>query len=173
MTGTETLQQLADFMVNISGMNESFRERAQQTRALLESESTAFVLVTGPMQERLDEAVYFFELLRQHRMRVAAIVVNRVHAPPAAGLWEQVALLPTDLREKLTLTLEENEELARQDALGVERLRGVVGDTPIVLVPRFEADVHDLKGLYETSRWLWGDVRFDEEAARLLAHRSK
>jgi anion-transporting ArsA/GET3 family ATPase len=160
-------------MLNISGMNESFRERAQQTRALLESDSTAFVLVTGPMPERLDEALYFYELLLQHRLRVAAVVVNRVHSPPAPGMWEQLAPLPPALRAKFEQTLKEHEQLARQDALGVERLRRAVGQTPVILVPRFEVDVHDLAGLYETSRWLWGDVRFDEAGARRLAGLSK
>jgi hypothetical protein len=38
-------------------------------------------------------------------------------------------------------------------------------DTPLVLVPRFEADVHDLASLYETSRWLWGDARLEAGVA--------
>ncbi|MFO0594217.1 MAG: ArsA-related P-loop ATPase [Myxococcaceae bacterium] len=158
-TGTETLQQLADFMLNISGMNEGFRERAHQTRALLEAETTSFVLVTGPMPERLDEAVYFHTLLQQNKMRVAAVVINRVHAPVPEALWEEVARLPSPLREKMELTLKENDHLARQDALGIERIADACGSTPMVLVPRFELDVHDLKSLYETSRWLWGEHR--------------
>jgi anion-transporting ArsA/GET3 family ATPase len=173
ITGTEALQQLADFMLSISGMNETFRERAQQTRALLEADSTAFVLVTGPMPERLDEALYFYELLNEHRMRIAAVVVNRVHPPPAPDLRAQLGLLEPLLRTKFEKTLNENEHLASQDAKGIERLRRAVGETPVILVPRFERDVHDLAGLYEVSRWLWGDVRFDEAGARRLAGLSK
>jgi hypothetical protein len=30
-----------------------------------------------------------------------------------------------------------------------------------VLVPRFELDVHDLKAVWETSRYLWGEARVD------------
>jgi anion-transporting ArsA/GET3 family ATPase len=160
-TGTETLQQLADFMLNISGMNEGFRERAHQTRALLEAETTSFVLVTGPMPERLDEALYFHTLLLQNKMRVAAVVVNRVHAPVPDELWAEVARLPAPLRQKFEDTLKENDHLARQDARGIARLREACGSTPLVLVPRFELDVHDLAGLYETSHWLWGDRRLD------------
>lgn len=160
-TGTETLQQLADFMLNISGMNEGFRERAHQTRALLEAETTSFVLVTGPMPERLDEALYFHTLLLQNKMRVAAVVVNRVHAPVPDELWAEVARLPPPLRQKFEDTLKENDHLARQDARGIAKLREACGSTPLVLVPRFELDVHDLTGLYETSHWLWGDRRLD------------
>lgn len=160
-TGTETLQQLADFMLNISGMNEGFRERAHQTRALLEAPTTSFVLVTGPMPERLDEAIYFHTLLQQNKMRVAAIVVNRVHAPVPDALWDEVARLPPAEQALFEVTLKENDHLARQDARGIAKLREACGATPLVLVPRFELDVHDLKGLYETSDWLWGQRRLD------------
>ena len=158
-TGTETLQQLADFMLNISGMNEGFRERAHQTRALLEAESTGLVLVTGPMPERLDEAIYFHTLLLQNKMNIAAIVVNRVHRAGLCGrCGHRPARLPDDLRRKIEETLEEAEHLATQDARGIERLREACAPTPLVLVPRFDLDVHDLRSLWETSRYLWGDA---------------
>jgi len=160
-TGTETLQQLAEFMLALSGMNQGFRERAHQTRALLEAPTTSFVLVTGPMPERPDEAVYFHTLLKQNKMQVAAVVVNRVNPPVPDALWADVARLPSPLRGKFDQTLKENEHLATQDARGIERLREQCEGTPLVLVPRFELDVHDVKGLWETSRYLWGDARLD------------
>jgi anion-transporting ArsA/GET3 family ATPase len=163
-TGTDTLQQLADFMLNISGMNEGFRERALQTRALLEAETTSFVLVTGPMPERIDEAVYFHTLLQQHKMRVAAVVVNRVHPPVPEGLWAEVASLPEGARQRFEQTLRENESLAREDARGIARLRELCAPTPLVLVPRFELDVHDLHSLWETSRYLWGEAVLEVDA---------
>lgn len=164
-TGTETLQALADFMLNMSGMNEGFRERAHQTRALLEADSTSFVLVTGPMPDRLDEAIYFHTVLQQNKMRVAAVVVNRVHAPVPDALWAEVARLPLPLQAKFEKTLKENDHLARQDARGIARLAEVCAPTPLVLVPRFETDVHDLATLWETSRWLWGDARLEPAKA--------
>lgn len=160
-TGTETLQALADFMLNISGLNEGFRERAHQTRALLEAPTTAFVLVTQAGSDRLDEAVYFHTLLQQSKLRVAAVVVNRVHPPQADDLWAQAARLTPSLQRKYEQTLKENEHLARQDARGIARLREACAPTPLILVPRFDADVHDLRGLWETSRWLWGDTHLE------------
>jgi anion-transporting ArsA/GET3 family ATPase len=156
-TGTETLQELAAFMIAIGGLNEGFRERALQTRALMAAKTTAFVLVTGPMPDRLDEAVFFHTLLKQNHLEVAALVVNRVHQPVDDGLWAQAARLPDALRRKVELTLEEAEHLASQDQKGIERLREQCPGTPLVVVPRFELDVHDLKGLWETSRFLFGD----------------
>lgn len=164
-TGTETLQQLADFMLNISGMNEGFHERAQQTRALLEANTTSFVLVTAPMPERLDEAIYFHTVLQQNKMRVAAIVVNRVHPSVPATVREEVAHLPPVLRARFDQTLNEREHLARQDARGVAKLKEACGSTPLVLVPRFELDVHDLHGLHDVSQWLWGDRHLEAAAS--------
>jgi anion-transporting ArsA/GET3 family ATPase len=163
-TGTETLQELAAFMLAMSGMNEGFRERAHQTRELLEAKSTAFVLVTGPMPERLDETVFFHTLLKQNHLEVAAVVVNRVHAAIPAGLWAQAQGLKGDLRGRVEKTLEESEFLAAQDARGIARLRELCSPTPLVLVPRFEVDVHDLGGLWGTSQYLFGDSHL--EAAR-------
>lgn len=160
-TGTETLQQLADFMLNITSLTDSFRERAHQTRELLQAPSTAFVLVTGPMPERLDEAVYFHTLLQQNKMRVAAVVVNRVHTAVPDALWDEVARMTGPLQARLEQTLKENDRLATQDAKGIERLRELCAPTPLVLVPRFELDVHDLKGVWETSRYLWGDAQVE------------
>jgi anion-transporting ArsA/GET3 family ATPase len=157
-TGTETLQQLADFMLSISALNEDFRLRAHETRALLESPTTGFVLVTGAAPERLDEAIAFHTLLEQSKLNVAAIVVNRMHPPVPDSAWPALARLPHADRPRFEATLKENEELARQDARGLERLQEACPDTPLVLVPRFDVDVHDLRSLYDTSRYLWGDA---------------
>ncbi len=156
-TGTETLQQLADFMLNISGMNDGFRERATQTKALLRDASTAFVLVTGPMPERVDEALYFHELLQKNGMKTAAVVVNQVHQPVDAALRQQAqALGDAVLRKKLLETIDERDTLAESDARGIERLKQRCAPTPLLLVPRFDSDVHDLRALHRTSQYLVG-----------------
>lgn len=155
-TGTETLQELAGFMLAISGLNEGFKERAHQTRALLAAKTTAFVLVTGPMPDRMDEAVYFHTLLKQNHLEVAALVVNRVHQPVPDSQWAAAARLPDPLKRKMEQTLEELEHLAAADAKGIERLKEQCPGTPLIVVPRFERDVHDLKSLWETSQFLFG-----------------
>lgn len=158
LTGTETLQELADFMSSISGMNEGFRERAHQVRGLLTAETTRFVLVTAPQLERLDEAVHFHTLLRQSHMAIAAIVVNRVHVASPPGAWNAALHLPGDLRQKIERTLKESDVLAAQDARGVAYLRDRCGETPIIQLPHFEVDVHDLAALWQTGRYLFGDL---------------
>ncbi len=156
-TGTETLQELASFMQSISSLNESFREGSRQVRQMMTAKTTSFVLVTAPARERLDEAVHFHTLLRQNGMGVAAVVVNRMHFAPSAEAIEAARSLDAPLRARVERTLEELQGLAEHDAAAVKELRKTCAPTPLVLVPRFERDVHDLGGLWETSKYLVGE----------------
>ncbi len=156
-TGTETLQELAGFMMAIAPMNESFRERARGVRELLEAESTGFVLVTSPGRERLDEVTHFHRLLKQNRMEVVALVVNRVHPMPGPELWEEAKGVIPSRRAKVEETLRELTLMAEQDLRGIAELRAATPGTPIIQVPRFELDVHDVAALWRTGRYLMGD----------------
>jgi anion-transporting ArsA/GET3 family ATPase len=156
-TGVETLQELSSFMLAISTMNEGFRERARGVRELLKDPQTGFVLVTGPHPERLDEVTHFRSLLKQNQMEVLALVVNRVHPLPPPSLWDDAAQLADSRRAKVVETLEELKVLAEQDAAAVRQLAAACPDVPLIQVPRFELDVHDLTALWRTGRFLLGD----------------
>jgi len=156
LTGAETLQELASFLISISSLNQGFRERARGVRELLQSPGTAFVLVTAPSPERLGETLRFHALLREQGVPVGAVVVNRVHALPTSEDRQRASALPSPLREQLLTTLAEQEVLARLDAEGITQLRAGLGITPLVEVPRFERDVHDLRALHATGQHLLG-----------------
>ncbi|HEX8537950.1 MAG TPA: ArsA family ATPase, partial [Cystobacter sp.] len=47
--------------------------------------------------------------------------------------------------------------LAEQDARGILELRAACEGTPLVQVPRFEMDVHDIGALWRTGRFLMGE----------------
>lgn len=155
-TGAETLQELAGFLMAVSGLNQGFRDRARQVRGLLASQQTAFVLVTAPMPERIDEAVHFHTVLKDNQMQVGAVVVNRVHVRPTAEERAAAEKLQPPLRSKVLQTLEEQACLAAQDEAGIARLREQIPNAPLIFVPRFELDVHDLKGLHHTGEFVLG-----------------
>jgi anion-transporting ArsA/GET3 family ATPase len=154
LTGTETLEDLADFMLAMSSMNESFRQRARQVRALFTSDETAFVLVTSPQLERLQEAIDFHTELQQNHMAVAAVIVNRVTASPSPEDWKSASKLESQLRQKIAQTLRENQASAAEDAQVIARLRADCYPTPLVSVPKLEKDIHDLNGLWSLARLL-------------------
>jgi anion-transporting ArsA/GET3 family ATPase len=60
-----------------------FRERAERTYKLLQTEGTAFVVVAAPEPDALREASYFTERLATEKMPLAGLVLNRVHRPQA------------------------------------------------------------------------------------------
>ncbi len=157
-TGSDTLQELSSFMLSFSSLTDSFRERARQVRALLAAPSTGFVLVTAPSPERMDEVIHFHTLLRQNKMNIAAVVVNRVHPMPTDAQFAEARSLVQPMRTKVETTLEEFRALARHDAASIAELRNAIGPTPLVMVPRFDLDVHDLGGLWHTSRYLVGEL---------------
>jgi anion-transporting ArsA/GET3 family ATPase len=158
LVGAEALEELAGFMLSISSLNESFRDRARRVSELLTDEQTRFVLVTAPTRERLDEAVQFHALLAESEVRVQAVVVNRVHAPPSPELFEQARTLGPPFAERVAATLREAEALASYDAAVVHELAQQVAPTPLIQVPRFDLDVHDLRALWETGRYLVGEA---------------
>jgi anion-transporting ArsA/GET3 family ATPase len=163
-TGTDVLQELANFLLSMSGLNDNLRQSAHQVRTLLASAETGFVLVTTAGRERLDEVAHFQSLLRQNRMDLAAVVVNRVNPPPQAADWDAAKRLAPPLRDKLVATLDELRSLAEQDTAGVAEIAKVCAPTPLVEVPRFELDVHDLAALWRTGTYLAGEARIDRTA---------
>jgi len=77
--GTEAIDDIIAFFRAFEGMEAGFRSRATEVTALLADRGTAFVLVTSPRRDAVEEAEYFAERLRDSAYSVAALVVNRVH----------------------------------------------------------------------------------------------
>ena len=159
LTGADTLRELAEFMLAISGMNESFRERAAQVRELLAAERTAFVLVTTPRLEGIDEVVHFHRVLQQNHMAIAALVVNRVHPAPLDSDWSDAAREPKPLRAKLEATLSERQMAAERDADAISRIGSLCEPTQLIQVPALPSDIHDLASLWRMSGFLFGEER--------------
>jgi anion-transporting ArsA/GET3 family ATPase len=158
LTGAETLQELASLLLATSSIHGTFRDRAKDVRALLAAPETAFVLVTAPHSERLSETIRFHALLKDNRMEVAAIVVNRVHVAAGAPERQAAEALPRPLRDKVLVTLDEVARLTAEDARALAELEAKCAPTPLVRIPRFDADVHDLAGLAHTARFLVGEA---------------
>jgi anion-transporting ArsA/GET3 family ATPase len=156
LTGLDTLQALAGLLGDLRELQAEFQARARGVRELLSAPETAFVLVTTAPEERLEETLRFHALLKERGMQVAALVVNRVHEMPSPAWRSQLEGLEPRLREKLEETLAEQASLAKQDRAGLTVLTRGAGGTPVVPVPRFELDVHDLKGLWRTGLALAG-----------------
>ena len=84
--GAQVLTDVQTFVAAFDTMFGGFRERAQQTYALLAGEGTAFVVVAAPEGDAVREAGFFVERLQADRMPLAGVVVNRMTTSTEADL---------------------------------------------------------------------------------------
>ncbi len=169
--GAEFLDDVAEFVVEFNSILGGFRQRAEETFALLRNPDVAFVMVSSAEPLSVDEAFYFHQRLVEGRMPVGAFVVNRVHPKgvPLPSRGELVARL--EARPELTgfagddvvqfaadleRTAKEGATLGAQDALQLARLDKIAAGAPVVAVPFFDGDVYDVAGLSQMAKALVG-----------------
>jgi anion-transporting ArsA/GET3 family ATPase len=161
--GGELLRDVQTFVAALDTMFGGFRERAEQTYALLKRPETAFVVVSTPELDALREASYFVERLGNDAMPLAGLVLNRMHQGGPDGLTEHQADAAADrldgMREhRLTAMLlrlhAANLRLAARDTRRAARLAAAHPAVPVTHVPALPRDVNDLGGLREIAREL-------------------
>lgn len=154
--GGDLLRDVQTFVAATDTMFGGFRERAEQTYALLARDETAFLVVTSPDRDAAREAGYFIERLAADRMPPAGVVVNRVQTVRAARLGAGRAQEAADrLAESgehavaeavLRVHVRRAETASRHRAM-VRRFRTTHPGTPLTVVPAQQSDVHDLHAL--------------------------
>ena len=158
-TGIDLLEDLSTFFASFAGMTEGFRERAERVNALLADSRSAFVLVTSPRADAVEEAGWFHHRLLDAGLPFAGVVANRVRraAPRGDPSGELTALLGDDaLARRVMRTFEEERRLAAQDRRNLADLRKRLGRKPMIEVPHLDDDVHDIQGLRRMDEYLFG-----------------
>lgn len=166
--GAQVLADVGSFVAAIDTTFGGFRERADETYALLKDSGTSFVVVAAPERDALREAAYFVERLRADDMPLAGLVLNRVQRFDDVGLSAEQATagaqtlteLADGTDEELLLTaalLELHAQrmglAARQQHLA-DRFTAAHPNVPVSSVPALAEDVHDLDGLREIGELL-------------------
>jgi anion-transporting ArsA/GET3 family ATPase len=167
LAGPQIVEDTVEFFRAIADIEAGLRERAAETAAELRSERSAFVLVSSPRAEAVDEAVALADALRDGGYPLAATVVNLVHPTPApieslgdvpdGALADQLAFH----RDLSGLAAAETTELA---ALA---FRGA----PLVRIPVLP-DIADLDALAHLGRLLTTGVSDSELSTQDRSHRS-
>jgi anion-transporting ArsA/GET3 family ATPase len=125
----------------------------------LSDPATAFLLVTTPRADALEEGRFFAAKLEEAGIPVEALVVNRMH-PRFAHVGAD------DLRKRaagrsgtdlggLYENLADFTQLAEVEEAHVAALSERVRPAPLVRVPFLPSDVHDLEGLAELGKYLF------------------
>lgn len=153
LTGVDLMTDLGGFFRALSGLIDGFRERAGAVGALLADPATAFLVVSSPGRESVQEAIFFAEKLREAALPFAGLIVNRVHSLPEPAPQPAVvaAALADELGERTAAAVADNlaahAVLAARDARAIEELTTTLGvDDPVVL-PDLDAEVHDVAAL--------------------------
>ena len=161
-TGIDLLEDLSEFFQSFGDMADGFRDRATAVTRLLADRRTAFVVVSSPQRDSVEEAIFFGRRLAESRMPLSAAVVNRVHPmPPGAGTGgealdpEAVEVLGEALARKVGRNFGDYRALASHDAASVSRLTSELGGAHVITIPHLDDDVHDLGGLAQMNRHLF------------------
>jgi len=151
VVGGEVVDEAMAFFQAFEGMEEGFKVRAKRVIELLSNDGTAFVLVTAPRRDVVEEAAYFASKLAEANIPVRALIVNRMHpgfsdASPEAMrergntyAGSPMGALYTNLADFLAVSSREESHL--------RGLAEKVAPAPVVRVPFLRTDVHDLTGL--------------------------
>ena len=159
LLGAQVLTDVGTFVAAIDTTFGGFRERADQTFALLQQSSTVFLVIASPEPDALREASYFVERLRDEKMPLGGLVVNRVQAVDREAMTADVASataqkLSVDTNghpltaRLLELHADRLRARSRQDHL-TERFTSAHPGVSLTQVPALAEDVHDLAGLQE------------------------
>jgi anion-transporting ArsA/GET3 family ATPase len=151
VVGGEIVQDAVAFFEAFEGMEQGFRDRAARVTALLEEPGTAFILVSTPRRDAVDEALFFAQRLRQVSGSVQGLVVNRMFPrfgpPPAVDAAGPLQPLVRNLRDL--------EQIAMREEHYVTMLCRRVPGAALARVQFLSDDVHDLVGLAEVGRHLF------------------
>jgi anion-transporting ArsA/GET3 family ATPase len=182
VTGVDLVSDLTTFFTLLGGMTGEFNARAVRVDELLHAPETAFVLVSSAQDQPIDEAIRFRENLRRSEMPFVGAIVNRVSRGLPEGGSSGRALgrdggsgdadgraldlvaelnaavsagLNADLISRLAACAADHAVLARRDAANIERLDAAFSGEPILQVPDFSEDIHDVEGLLAIHRVLF------------------
>jgi anion-transporting ArsA/GET3 family ATPase len=175
VVGSEVVDDIVAFFRAFEGMEQGFRERAASVTSLLADEGTAFVLVTSPRRDAVEEAEFFAKRLRESGLAVGALIVNRVH--PDFGEADDAPTLRARTAELAALasTAETSEVAAAAQRLAARasnladytelswrersQLSGVgerIGAGVVAYVPSLAHDVVDFAALDTVAQHLLG-----------------
>lgn len=151
VVGTDVVSDAVTFFQSFDGMEDGFRQRAQQVQELLGAGQTAFVLVTAPRRDATRETEFFAQKLTEAGIAVAALVVNRMQ--PRFPAVERPGDLPP-LLEPYFRNLDELRRRAQGEDRHATGLADRIG-APAVRVPELDTDVHDLGGLARVAAYVF------------------
>jgi anion-transporting ArsA/GET3 family ATPase len=178
--GSKFIEDLGVFFTEFNDVLGGFRQRADETFALLRQPRVGFVLVASPEPMAVREALAFHRRLADAAMPFVGFVVNKIHvsrplpgamAAQTTPIEDALAAHPGVARLGLSGTTRamaaqallaahtEIETLAAADRRAIGELQAAGGAQALLVeVPLLRDDVHDVDRLVGLERYLLGDA---------------
>ena len=140
VVSAKALDDVLDFFRAFEGMESGFRARASEVAGLLRSPSTAYVVITSPSAEAIEEADYFISQLAAAQLSTSALIVNRLQP----SFDKSAALENRDPAFNYSALDENLKNLNARSALqvaSVTKLVERVAPAPVAFVPLLSQDV--------------------------------
>jgi anion-transporting ArsA/GET3 family ATPase len=173
LLGAEVLAEVSDFVKQLQSLYGGIQGRAKSVYRLLRSPQTGFVVVTTLEQGPFAEAEFFCAKLREFKMPLRAVVVNRVLPDvfrdpggiaaattlvedPKVAAWLTDTLgmrVVPDVARFVGTAFLTRSTLAAREARQLSKL-GRLGDVPVVRMPLFSEEVSELEGLVRIAKVL-------------------
>jgi anion-transporting ArsA/GET3 family ATPase len=177
LLGGQFLEDIGEFFLNFQSMYEGFVARAKSVEALLHDRRTTFVVVSTLEAAPLREAEFFISELAARQLHLGAVVLNKTlpdylldeagdaaaralvsgPGPAAAAAAARDPDLDAATAGRVLATIGDSflnfEVAAKREA----ELRAEMGriPAPVLRVPAFEEDIHDLSGLVRLGECLF------------------
>ena len=165
--GSKFIDDLGVFFTEFNDILGGFKQRAEETFALLRQPRVGFVLVASPEPMAVREALAFHARLREAAMPFVGFVINKVHVSRPITSSVEAALAPVTAQLGLTATTNamaaralltahaEIETLAAADAMAIGEMHRAGGPSALVVqVPLLRDDVHDVERLVGLEQYL-------------------
>ncbi len=156
LAGFSFLHELSEMVSLLGSLLGGFHERSQAVYKLLRQDDVGFLLVTSPTSVAIQDALYFYKVIKDSKLPFVGFVVNRLHESGVSKDAELAASLSPNLRKKVLEYLRNSEQLAIRDQKAVMLLKKMGGKkTSYATIPLLTNDVHDLEGLKEMNQALF------------------
>lgn len=77
--GLEIVEELIEFFSEFDELYSGFKTRAKEVHTLLSSKKVQFYMVTAPSQEAIEEAIYFYSIMKNYDINFAGFIINKIH----------------------------------------------------------------------------------------------
>lgn len=147
VAGAELVEDAIGFFQAFAGMEQGFAQRATAMRELLASPDSAYVLVSSPRADAIEETLFFSGQLVGAGLSSDAIVINRLLSGFAGPEVPSSLLERDDELGRLARCTRDLRRAAEEGKAAVEDLGVAMAPSPVLTLGVAPGDLHSLSGL--------------------------